>query len=110
MHKYHIEISQAARRDITKNTDYIAYDKKSPETASVLVRGFRKQIQSLSINPQRHEYDEDDELKKLSIRKHYYKNYKIYYQIDENNNVVHIVRVLHMLVDSKAILLQTLEK
>lgn len=104
MRKYHIEISQAARRDIIRNTDYIAIDKQSPETARTLARGFRKQINSLDTNPQRHEFDEDEELKKLGVRKHYYKNYKIYYQIDEENGVVNIVRVLHMLVNSKAVL------
>ena len=36
-----------AEEDIIRNTDYIAFDKKSPETALALARGFRKEIASL---------------------------------------------------------------
>ena len=48
---------------------------------------------------------EDEELAKLEIRKHYYKNYKIFYFVEEEERTVYILRVLHMLVDSKALLL-----
>lgn len=46
MRKYHIEISQTARRDITRNTDYIAIDKQSPETARSRWQGDRGNLQS----------------------------------------------------------------
>ena len=106
MYKYHVETLPLAEEDIIRNTDYIAFDKKSPDTALALARGFRKEIANLANSPQRHECDEDEELANYGVRKHYYKNFKIYYLIDEQESVVYILRVLHMLVDSKALLLR----
>lgn len=109
MHKYKIIVEPLAEEDIIRNTDYIAFDKKSPETARKLIRDMRKQIARLETYPQRHEFDEDEELSVLQVRKHYYKNYKIFYTVDEKENKVYILRVLHMLVDSRALLLRMLK-
>jgi plasmid stabilization system protein ParE len=49
--------------------------------------------------------DEDETLAGLGVRKDYYRNYKIYYVIDADT--IYIVRILHMLVDSKAWLYRT---
>ncbi len=106
MYKYRVIIEPLAEEDIIRNAEYIAYEKKSPETARSLLKGLRKEIGSLSINPQRHMFDEDEDLANLEVRKHYYKNYKIFYIVDETKMTVYILRVLHMLVDSKALLLR----
>ena len=55
--------------------------------------------------PERNELDEDETLAGLVVRKDYYRNYKIYYVIDADT--IYIVRILHMLVDSKAWLYRT---
>lgn len=44
---------------------------------------------------------EDEELAKYGIRKTYYENYKVYFSIDEPERTVYILRVFHMLVDSR---------
>ena len=106
MHNYKVITLPMAEDDIQDQTDYIAFDLKSPETAINMARGFRKTINNLSIFPQSHEFDEDEELEKLGIRKTYYKNYKIYFLIDEPEKTVYILRVFHMLVDSKAKILK----
>ena len=103
MYKYRIIIEPLAEEDIIRNAEYIAYEKKSPKTARSLLKWLRKEIGSLSINPQRHMFDEDEDLANLEVRKHYYKNYNI---VDETKMTVYILRVLHMLVDSKALLLR----
>ena len=95
-----------AEKDIANQTSYIAFELKTPETAISMVRGFRKTINGLSIFPQRHELDEDEELAKYGIRKRYYKNYKIYFLMDEPERVVYILRVFHMLADSRAEILR----
>lgn len=64
-------------------------------------RDFRKVINSLGLFLQSHELDEDEELAGYGIRKTYYKNYKIYFMINEREQTVYILRVFHMLVDSK---------
>ena len=108
MHKYKIIVLPLAEKDISQNTDYIAFNKKSPDIALRLVDGFRKTIDSLNTNPNRHELDEDEQLAVYGVRKHYYKNYKIYYKVSEVNKIVYILGVLHMLVDSKSVLLRRL--
>ena len=82
---------------------------KAPETAFKMANGFRKVINNLNAFPQSHELDEDAELAKLGIRKIYYKNYKIYFLINESEKVVYILRIFHMLVDSKAKILKFLK-
>lgn len=104
MYKYRVIIEPLAEDDIVRNVEYIAYEKKSPDAARNLLKGLRKEIRSLSINPQRHMFDEDEDLAKKEVRKHYYKNYKIFYLVDEEKKVVYILRVLHMLVDSRVLL------
>jgi len=106
MRKYNIITLPLAEDDIMRQTDYIAFELHSSQTALNIARGIRKAIDKLLYNPVRHELDEDEELASLGIRKQYHKNYKIYYLIDEQNQTVYILRVLHMLVDSKAVLLR----
>lgn len=100
MKRYKIEITDLAEEDLENAGDYIAYELENPDDAENTVRGIRKQINSLVSFPERNELDEDKILAELGVRKDYYKNYKIYYIISEDT--VYIVRILHMLVDSKA--------
>ena len=76
MTKYKVITLPLAEEDIADQTDYIAFELKSPETAVNMVNGFRKTINSLSLFPQSHELDEDEELAGYGIRKTYYKNIK----------------------------------
>lgn len=99
MRKYKIKITDLAEQDLEKIGDYITYIKKNPSAAINTVKGIRKAISKLRYAPKL-ELDEDEELAALGIRKIYYKNYKAYYIIDEKNQAVIIVRILHMLVDS----------
>lgn len=79
MPEYDVIILPLAEKDIVSNTDYIFYEKKAPETALKLLRGFRNTISELSFMPEQHEVDEDEELAAMEIRKCYYKNYKIFF-------------------------------
>ena len=69
------------------------------------VSGIRAKINSLVNFPEKNELDEDELLAGLGVRKDYYRNYKIYYVIE--GDTIYIVRILHMLVDSKAWLYRT---
>ena len=100
-----VMILPLADNDIEDNTDYIAYEKKEPETALKLAMGFRNTIAKLEFMPKQHELDEDEELAARQIRKCYYKNYKIYFFIDDRACTVYVLRVLHMLVNAKPLLL-----
>lgn len=105
MHNYKIEITDLAEKDLEETADYIAFYLKNPSAAINTVRGIRRQINTLRNFPERNELDDDPILAGLGVRMDYYKNYKIYYVVE--NDVVIVVRILHMLVDSRAWLYNT---
>ena len=105
MRRYQIRITELAEEDIENAGDYIAHKLKNPPAAERTVRGIRAKINSLADFPERNELDEDKLLAGLGVRKDYYRNYKIYYVIEKDT--IYIVRILHMLVDSKAWLYRT---
>ncbi len=94
-----------AEADLENAGDYIAYELKNPSAAENTVNGIRAKINSLVNFPERNELDEDESLVGLGVRKDYYRNYKIYYLIE--GDTIYIVRILHMLVDSKAWMYRT---
>lgn len=106
MPMYNVIILPLAEEDIVNNTDYIAFEKKAPETALRLAMGLRNTIAKLEFMPEQHELDEDDELAIRDIHKCYYKNYKIFFYIDKEKTTVYVLRVLHMLVNAKPLLLK----
>ena len=105
MRQYWIRITELAEADLENAGDYIAYELKNPSAAENTVNGIRAKINSLVNFPERNELDEDESLVGLGVRKDYYRNYKIYYLIE--GDTIYIVRILHMLVDSKAWMYRT---
>ena len=105
MGQYQIRITELAEQDLENAGDYISYELKNSSAAENTIRGIRARINSLVNFPERNELDEDELLARLGVRKDYYRNYKIYYVIEEDT--IYIVRILHMLVDSKAWLYRT---
>lgn len=100
MRQYQIRITELAEEDIENAGDYIAHELKNPSAAENTVSEIRAKINSLADFPERNELDEDELLTRLGVQKDYYRNYKIYYMIE--GDTIYIVRILHMLVDSKA--------
>ena len=98
MQHYKIKITDLAEQDLENAGDYIAFNLKNPSAAVGTVQGIRRQINKLHTFPERNELDEDPLLAELGVRMDYYRNYKIYYVVEEN--AVVIIRILHMLVDS----------
>ena len=107
MQSYTIEITELAESDLENAGDYIAFELENPLAALNTIKGIQEKIDSLVSYPDRNELDDDEELAKLGIRKEYYKNYKIYYIIENETKTVKIIRILHMLVDSKAWMYRT---
>ncbi|MBR2948544.1 MAG: type II toxin-antitoxin system RelE/ParE family toxin [Lachnospiraceae bacterium] len=106
MLNYKIEITSLAEQDLEDAADYIAFELKNPVAAVNMVKGIRKQINSLKTFPECNELDEDSILAEFGIRMDYYKNYKIYYVIERD--VIIVIRILHMLVNSRVWLYRTL--
>ena len=107
MQQYKIRISELAEQDLENAGDYIAFELPNPIAAENMVKGIREQINKLEVFPASYELDDDSILVELGVHKTYYKEYKIFYTIDDNAKEVFIVRILHMLVDSRAWLYRT---
>ena len=107
MQYYTIEITELAETDLESAGDYIAFELVNPIAALNTIKGIQEKINSLQSYPERNELDDDEVLAEIVIRRDYYKNYKIYYIIEEDTKTVKIIRILHMLVDSKAWLYRT---
>ena len=99
------QFTELTEEDLENAGDYIAYELKNLSADENTVSGIRAKINSLVNFPERNELDEDELLAEIGVRKDYYRNYKIYYMIEEDT--IYIVRILHMLVDSNAWLYQT---
>lgn len=102
MQQYKIQITDLAEQDLENAGDYIAFQLKNPSAAVNTIKGIRKQINELTHFPERNELDEDVNLARLGVRMDYY---KIYYIVE--NDTIYIIRILHMLVDSRAWLYRT---
>jgi plasmid stabilization system protein ParE len=100
-------MSDLAEKDLENAGDYIAFVLSNPTAAENTVKGIREQVNRLQYFPESHELDDDNILAELGVHKIYYKEYKIFYIIDYDCNIVHIVRILHMLVDSRTWLYAT---
>lgn len=60
-----------------------------------------EEITTLASMPKRNELEEDKILSELGVRRHYYKSYKIYYMVYEQENCIVVLRILHTLVDGR---------
>jgi plasmid stabilization system protein ParE len=100
-------MSNLAEEDLENAGDYIAFELLNPSAAENTVKGIREQANKLRDFPERHELDDDPVLAELGVHKTYYKEYKIFYTIDHEASKIHIVRILHMRVDSRAWLYRT---
>ena len=78
MQMYKVMMLLTAEEDIMNNTDYIAFEKKAPETALELAMGFRNTIAKLEFMPKQHELDEDEELHLLMVDNHIPAGSKLY--------------------------------
>ena len=96
MQQYKIRISELAEQDLENAGDYIAFKLLNPIAAENMVNGIREQINKLEVFPASYELDDDSILAELGIHKTYYKEYKIFYTIDDNVKKIFIVRILHI--------------
>lgn len=103
---YDIHITRAAERDLLNAADHIEYVLKNPKAADDLLDEAEKTINSLGDFPQKFRLVDDPVLSSWSIRFVIVNNYLAFYIIDEQKNMVIIVRFLYQKSDWNAILHQ----
>ncbi len=92
---YNIHITSTAERDITNAADYIEFVLKNPDAADNLLELTEKQINSLSEMPDRFHIVDDAILASWGIRFIIVNNYLAFYIVDNEHQLVIVVRFLY---------------
>lgn len=101
---YQICITATAECDIVSALDYIEYSLKNPATADNLLSAITKQLSALADFPQKCKVVDDLLLAFWGIRFVTINNYLAFYVIDEEKQIVNIVRFLYRKGNWKSIL------
>ena len=103
---YIIHITSTAERDIMRVADYIEFTLKNPTAADHLLDVATKQINSLADMPQKFRLEDDPVLASWEIRHVIVNNYLAFYTIDEEKQMVIVVRFLYQKSNWNTILRQ----
>ena len=103
---YQVHITSTAEHDIMCAADYIEFTLKNPTTADNLLDVTIEQIGSLSNLPQKFRLVDDPVLASRGIRFVIINNYLAFYTIDEEKQIVIIVRFLYQKSNLTSILRQ----
>lgn len=101
---YIIHITATAERDIMRAADYIEFNLKNPTAADHLLDVATEQINSLTNMPQKFRLVDDPVLASWEIRYVIVNNYLAFYTIDEEKQMVIVVRFLFQKSNWNAIL------
>ena len=91
---YHLHITSTAKHDLMRAADYIEFSLKNPDAAEHLIDTADEQISSLSEFPERFPLVDDPVLASWKIRFVIVNNYLAFYTIDEEKQLVIVVRFL----------------
>ena len=95
MDKYQIMITPKTRADLIDIGDYISFILLEPETSEKFIKGLRRSISQLQYFLQKFPTIQDYILKNHNIHYMPYKNYFVFYQIDDEEKRIVILRVGH---------------
>lgn len=105
MDKYQLMITPKAKEDLIDIGDYISFILLEPETSRKLMKGLRSSISQLQYFPRKFPIIEDYIIKYRKIHYMPYKNYFVFYVIDDDNKRVIVLRIGHKSRNWKFILL-----
>ena len=95
MTEYSVLIGRQAERDILEAVTYIQEILFQPESARRIYKAIKTQINMLSEMPQRFAVIAEEPYRSMGMRKASAENYLIFYLVNEKEQTVSIVRVLH---------------
>ena len=102
--KFRADITETAKNDIIEAAEYIDYVLKNPQAADNLMEAIEKEIDSLTVFPERYAVLDDSVLSSFNVRFVRVKDYLAFYVIMEDERLVVILRFLHMRRDWTEIL------
>ena len=103
---YQLHITSTAEHDIMRAVDYIEFTLKYPDATNNLLDIATEQINSLSDLPQKFQLVDDPVLANWGIRFVIINHYLAFYTIDEEKQIVIIIRFLYQKSNWTSILRQ----
>ncbi|MCD7784719.1 MAG: type II toxin-antitoxin system RelE/ParE family toxin [Oscillospiraceae bacterium] len=92
---YKIEFTPYAENQLNGIYNYITYELLNPIAAEKNICNIENSIMNLSQMPQRIKFIDDEPWRSQGIRKFSVKNFFVYFWIDEEDYVVHVVTVAY---------------
>lgn len=92
-------LTEPAEYDITDIEYHISLHLLNPAAADRIVDGIINVIDGLCDYPKEHPLVNDQLLARLGVRITWFDNYNIFYFYDEQNEMVHILRILYNRID-----------
>ena len=97
MQRYRINMTDLAAEDFTTICDKMLYLGGGEAAAISRMEGVRKVINTLKGFPERNPLDDDPALADNGVRVICYEDYHIYYVVDNETNMVYILRIIQIL-------------
>lgn len=92
---YKVRIGASAEHDLLGIVSYIALTLKEPAAANRIYTAIKEKIMSLKQMPERNAIVREEPFGQQGVRKLYIENYTAFYIIAEEEQTVHIFRILY---------------
>ncbi len=92
---YNLVITKPAEKDLADILQYISKDLSAPKAANDLLDDILKCYDNISLNPLMYALCDNDRLKSKKYRKAVIKNYIMLYRIDEEKQIIYIMRFIY---------------
>ena len=106
MKQYTVMLTTQASNQILEYASYIQNELLNPQAARKFVKDLREAIAGLDTMPQRHPQLEEEPWRSQGVRKIIVRGYLVYFWINEQTAMVHVVAVIYGRRDQFAQLLK----
>ena len=106
MKQYTVMLTTQASNQILEYASYIQNELLNPQAARKFVKDLREAIAGLDTMPQRHPQLEEEPWRSQGVRKMIGRGYLVYFWINEQTAMVHVVAVIYGRRDQFAQLLK----
>lgn len=95
MKQYRVEMADEANRDLRDIVLYIRDHYREPRTARKLYGEIKAQILELNQMPERYPLYQDKPWYSQGLRKMPVKNFLVFYLVNHEQSVVHVIRIMY---------------
>ena len=93
--KYDLAITKPAENDLADILQYISKDLSAPKAANDLLDDILECYDHISANPLMYALCDNERLRSKKYRKAAIKNYVMFYRVDEDKQMVYIMRFVY---------------